>query len=420
MSHFYGAGGGANGWSQSLPNTSGGNIRQDDHTWMPGVVGYQLPRYQCEVERQRMEQAAHNPRGFRASFAALPGQQQRIYDSGNYVWVPSAQIPRFQCEVERQRFLQATAYNTSGGLSSYPVQQQNNNDVSNPTWRQAGYLPYVPTHHGEVARQRLGPTGGNSFGGIAKNASNVASSAQQPVCDDVTGNSNNNNEDAEDSNNNGSNDGRSSNNKDGSRSSGNNNNNNNGRNNNNGINTCSNINTKFSNPLPQAAIDAMTAWSNAHSSHVFPTRQQKEELAILGGITYKQVDKWFANLRVRQRKTKTPREIVAARRRPASPVLRLQTAAVLPDPLDHPSDQEQVPQSTHQQGQDSQPVQQAVLQPSQGQQSTSTGPASQEKLPQAPGNDLLEQALNMCDIDLHNQSSSNDSLFAWLSDPSWC
>ena len=121
MSHFYGAGGGANGWSQSLPNTSDGNIRQVDHTWMPSVIGYQLPRDQCEVERQRMEQAAQNPRGFGASFAALPGQQ-RIYDSGNYVWVPSGHIPRFQCEVERQKFLQDAAYNTSGG-SSYTVQQ---------------------------------------------------------------------------------------------------------------------------------------------------------------------------------------------------------------------------------------------------------------------------------------------------------
>ena len=131
MSYFYGAGGGSNECSPSMPTAPAGNIHQDDRTWMQGGVGYQpqRPRYQCEVERQRIEQAAHNSRGFRATFAALPGQQ-RIYDSGNYYWVPSSQIPRFQCEVERQRFLEA-AYTSNGGTASsqtYPA--QHNNDVN--------------------------------------------------------------------------------------------------------------------------------------------------------------------------------------------------------------------------------------------------------------------------------------------------
>ena len=133
-----------------MPTTSGVNTPHDDRTWMQGVVGYQpqRPRYQCEVERQRMEQAeqaAHNSRGFRATFAALPGQQ-RIYDSGNYYWVPSSQIPRFQCEVERQRFLEAAYTIERRNIVVKPdvssaAQQRCQQDESRRSWISASSGP---------------------------------------------------------------------------------------------------------------------------------------------------------------------------------------------------------------------------------------------------------------------------------------
>ena len=347
--------------------------------------------------------------------------------------MPSSQIPRFQCEVERQRFLEA-AYTSNGGTSSsqtYPA--QHNNDVNRMRQGGAGYLPpQVQNYQGGVERQRLGQAGGNSFGGIVGSSSNAASSTHQ-LCRNI--NNDNNGEEDNNSNNNGSStiissnngsnnniDNKNTNNNTSSNNNGSNNNidnNNNTGSNNNG----SNNNTKFNRPLPQIAIDAMTSWSNAHSSHVFPTRQQKEELAILGGITYKQVDKWFANLRVRQRKTKSPREIVAGRKRPASPVLRLQssTTPVLPEQRDQEQPVLQLPrQSVLQSGQDGQQVsaaQPTVPQPDQGQpQST-----QQTDLPnqQTPGNDILKDALDVCGIDLHSQSPLSDPQFAWLSDQ-WC
>jgi hypothetical protein len=43
----------------------------------------------------------------------------------------------------------------------------------------------------------------------------------------------------------------------------------------------------------------MNEWFMEHQSNPYPTNEQKEKLAHLGGITIKQVTAWFSNRRNR-------------------------------------------------------------------------------------------------------------------------
>ena len=51
--------------------------------------------------------------------------------------------------------------------------------------------------------------------------------------------------------------------------------------------------------LPDHSVEIMNEWFMEHQSNPYPTNEQKEKLAHLGGITIKQVTAWFSNRRNR-------------------------------------------------------------------------------------------------------------------------
>lgn len=59
--------------------------------------------------------------------------------------------------------------------------------------------------------------------------------------------------------------------------------------------------------LSEQAVDIMNAWYDEHLNNPYPTIEEKERLANLGGITVKQVTAWFSNRRNRTQNTKPKR-----------------------------------------------------------------------------------------------------------------
>ncbi|RNA33556.1 pre B cell leukemia transcription factor 1 [Brachionus plicatilis] len=59
--------------------------------------------------------------------------------------------------------------------------------------------------------------------------------------------------------------------------------------------------------LPDEAVDIMNDWFQDHIHNPYPTMEEKEKLARLGGITVKQVNAWFSNRRNRSQNTKPKR-----------------------------------------------------------------------------------------------------------------
>ncbi|KAK4469651.1 hypothetical protein MN116_007182 [Schistosoma mekongi] len=64
------------------------------------------------------------------------------------------------------------------------------------------------------------------------------------------------------------------------------------------------INLSRNRPLNQTALSAMEGWYSNHVDNPYPTTEEKEQLAALGGITVMQVSSWFANRRTRTANTK--------------------------------------------------------------------------------------------------------------------
>ena len=61
------------------------------------------------------------------------------------------------------------------------------------------------------------------------------------------------------------------------------------------------------NQLPDKAVDIMNEYFNDHLNSPYPSHSEKENLAILGGISMKQVTAWFSNRRNRSQNTKPKR-----------------------------------------------------------------------------------------------------------------
>lgn len=61
------------------------------------------------------------------------------------------------------------------------------------------------------------------------------------------------------------------------------------------------------NQLPDRALDIMNEYFDDHLNNPYPSLEEKEKLARLGGITVKQVNAWFCNRRNRSQNTKPKR-----------------------------------------------------------------------------------------------------------------
>ena len=59
--------------------------------------------------------------------------------------------------------------------------------------------------------------------------------------------------------------------------------------------------------LPDRAVDIMNEYFDDHLNNPYPSLEEKEKLAQLGGITVKQVNAWFCNRRNRSQNTKPKR-----------------------------------------------------------------------------------------------------------------
>ena len=59
--------------------------------------------------------------------------------------------------------------------------------------------------------------------------------------------------------------------------------------------------------LPDEAVDLLNEWFNEHIHSPYPTNEEKERLAMKGGITVKQVNAWFSNRRNRSSNTRPKR-----------------------------------------------------------------------------------------------------------------
>jgi hypothetical protein len=59
--------------------------------------------------------------------------------------------------------------------------------------------------------------------------------------------------------------------------------------------------------LPDQAVDLLNDWFDDHLNNPYPTMEEKERLAISGGITVKQVNAWFSNRRNRSQNTRPKR-----------------------------------------------------------------------------------------------------------------
>ncbi|XP_076464429.1 uncharacterized protein LOC143296415 [Babylonia areolata] len=57
-------------------------------------------------------------------------------------------------------------------------------------------------------------------------------------------------------------------------------------------------------PLNQKAVDMMYEWYRQHEDNPYPTKEEKEMMALEGGITTMQVKSWFANKRNRSNNTR--------------------------------------------------------------------------------------------------------------------
>lgn len=59
--------------------------------------------------------------------------------------------------------------------------------------------------------------------------------------------------------------------------------------------------------LTEDAVELMNEWFEDHINNPYPQPEEKERLALLGGITVKQVTAWFSNRRNRSQNTKPKR-----------------------------------------------------------------------------------------------------------------
>jgi hypothetical protein len=59
--------------------------------------------------------------------------------------------------------------------------------------------------------------------------------------------------------------------------------------------------------LPDRAVDELNDWFDDHLNNPYPTSEEKERLAMRGGITVKQVNAWFSNRRNRSQNTRPKR-----------------------------------------------------------------------------------------------------------------
>ena len=57
-------------------------------------------------------------------------------------------------------------------------------------------------------------------------------------------------------------------------------------------------------PLKQKAVDIMFEWYQQHEENPYPSKEEKERMALNGGITTMQVKSWFANKRNRSNNTR--------------------------------------------------------------------------------------------------------------------
>lgn len=57
-------------------------------------------------------------------------------------------------------------------------------------------------------------------------------------------------------------------------------------------------------PLRNHAVTALTTWYEEHKQHPYPTQEERDELARIGGVTSAQVRCWFANRRARDSNTR--------------------------------------------------------------------------------------------------------------------
>ena len=73
------------------------------------------------------------------------------------------------------------------------------------------------------------------------------------------------------------------------------------------------VNVRRKTPLPDLAIQIMSAWYTSNVEHPYPSYAACEVLAKGGSVSVEQVKKWFANRRLRDRNTKTLAQIALRR-----------------------------------------------------------------------------------------------------------
>jgi hypothetical protein len=66
--------------------------------------------------------------------------------------------------------------------------------------------------------------------------------------------------------------------------------------------------------LSPLAVKIMSCWYERNLVHPYPTPETCESLAQSGGITVEQVQKWFANKRLRSKNTKSKRDVAQLRK----------------------------------------------------------------------------------------------------------
>ncbi|ELU17398.1 hypothetical protein CAPTEDRAFT_127420 [Capitella teleta] len=66
--------------------------------------------------------------------------------------------------------------------------------------------------------------------------------------------------------------------------------------------------------LSPLAVKIMSCWYERNVVHPYPTPEACESLARSGGITTEQVQKWFANKRLRSKNTKSKRAVAQLRK----------------------------------------------------------------------------------------------------------
>jgi hypothetical protein len=59
------------------------------------------------------------------------------------------------------------------------------------------------------------------------------------------------------------------------------------------------VNKRRRQNLPKESIEVMSRWFSEHSSHPYPTEQDKKALAAAANLREDQVNNWFVNVRKR-------------------------------------------------------------------------------------------------------------------------